>query len=66
MVGVGIQARTGYECIELTQVFAVEENDGWAMDRNGPSLCDGARRASAKQQEQGADLLVLRLNNRGG
>src|SRR5271154_1909320 len=65
MVGIGVQASTGQECIELIQVLALEENDGRAVGRNVPGLRIGAYRVCAKKQRQDADLLIARANTQG-
>jgi hypothetical protein len=65
MVGIGVQASTAQECIELIQVLAVEENDGLPVGRNVLGLRIGACRAYAKKQDEAADLLIVRANTHG-
>jgi hypothetical protein len=65
MVVIRVQASIGQECIELIHVPSVEENDGWAVGRNIPSLRNGARREYAEKQDQAADLLIVRANTQG-
>jgi hypothetical protein len=48
MVGIGVQAGTAQERIELIQVLAVEENDGWAVGRNVLASRVDAQRAYTK------------------
>jgi hypothetical protein len=51
-VGIGVQPSTAQECIELIQVLAVEEKDGWAAGRNVLGVCVGAYRAYAKNKKK--------------
>ena len=65
MVWIGVQAITAQECIELIQILAVEEKDGWAVGRNVLGLPVGKCRAYAKKKDEAADLQMVRANTHG-
>jgi hypothetical protein len=65
MVGIGVQSGTAQECIELIQVLALEENDGWAVGRNVLASRVDAQRAYTKEHDQAADLLITRAKTHG-
>src|SRR5271155_1377775 len=56
MVGIGVQAIAAQDCVELIQILAVEEKDGWAVRRNVLGLPVGNCRAYAKKKDEAADL----------
>ena len=65
VVGIRVQASAFQERLELTEVLAVEENDGWAVGRNIFGLRAGPYPADAEKHNDAADLQISRANTHG-